>query len=483
MKLSDLFWLGGLRTILAIATIGNYLLATYILGVAEFGLLGLILTIHSFLSLFLISPGTQLFNNKILTWWGKGIFFSGLYKLIRYSVVLVFLIHYLIYAYWSDQGLPRPLLSSASISCLLIAAVWNASVVTALNFLGFSRKAAILQCATATTGVAISWALNLENANSVWWVTGQVAALLVTASIGHAQLLGMHKHEQVRCAQPFGRIGEIWRFCAPLALVAGLMWMLWNGWRTAVQQCLGIVTLGQMLAGYMLASYCWVFIDGILQQALLGTFFSKIQRQDEQAREAFRDFVLFALPVYIFCACGLLLLSPWVRQFILTNQFENVAIYFFWGVVVELMRLVTNLFAFSIQVHGNSRNLMMPYAIGLVISFVVIGGFWLFSELSAMTFMICVVVGGCITVPSMLTATRISIEKRRIFEACVPSGLIFLGLIVMSPMILNYSSLHLNALYTIFGGVLLTGTLVLSSKSLRSSYFRFNSPNAEHKVE
>jgi O-antigen/teichoic acid export membrane protein len=365
MSLHNLSWLALCRVILALTTILNLTLATRILGPQEYGLMGLTLALNSFVALFFVSPGGQLLTKNLFTWWRQGSLFSRLKRFSVYVVVIALASAFFIVIYWQLNGLKNPLQSAAIVLFLLLANTWHASLVPALNILGWPRMSASLLVVNACLGLIASLILSQISVDANHWLCGQIMGLGISAAFAHGYLWSKRKADSKSSDHVFMNRKDLWEFCAPLALGAGLMWVQWNSWRPIAHSEIGLTILGTMLAGYMLANYFWVVMEGISQQVLHPFFFAKKDAIVGESKKAYQNFVLILAPAYIYFAAFTMSLAPFINLILPKEQFSQASVYFLWGANIELARVLIGLLSHTVQMHGQARILLMPYVKGI----------------------------------------------------------------------------------------------------------------------
>jgi O-antigen/teichoic acid export membrane protein len=368
---AEWFWLLVSRLIVAFATLANIGLATRLLGASEYGLMGLLLTFHSLFALLLISPAGQHITRQLNHWWSEGSLMSRMPSYALYSFAVAVGSACLLMVYFVASGLSQPLALALLLMMLILATTWYATLVPALNLLGWSKLSAALQSVAAVGSLFFSWLLGQVSSTAFSWITGQILGLAVTAVI--ANLFLMRRITEKEASPLTDKLGfmdkeALLGFSFPLSLTAGMMWLQWNGWRFIVERIYGVQALGAILAGYLLASYMWVVIEGLSQQMLHPVFFRRLTVGVDEARMAYGDFVNILGPIYL-VATGFMLMGTIVVSHIVPGTgFELAKDCFIFGVMIESCRVIAGLFSHAIQVTGQARTMYTPYYLGLVVS-------------------------------------------------------------------------------------------------------------------
>ncbi len=421
----DWSWLALSRLLIVFATLANFALATRTLGVHEYGLMGLALTVHSLTALFFISPAGQHLNKNLLSWWSAGSLFLRFRGFFLYTLFVATVTGALAMFYWHWQDLPATDSYATVIALLLIAGTWNASFVPSLNLLGWAKLCASLQCLSAIGGLVMSVLLSIYKPSAVSWLYGQVIGLVSSALIANAFMWKHRVAPKSQIKADFISSKSFMEFSAPLSLAAGLMWLQWNGWRPIVQSWSGLGTLGVVLAGYMLASYFWAVIEGISQQALHPRFFSKLQGGVAQSQLAFKELVLVLAPLYTFTAALALLAAPWVAWLVPSEKFPHIGIYFSWAVFVELCRVLAGLFSHSIHVDGQSKSVLPPYLWGLSTMVCAFSLLYLVNYKSVDGVMISLLLGAVVVAVRMLVASSRYFLLMELYRTLSPAIIAF----------------------------------------------------------
>jgi O-antigen/teichoic acid export membrane protein len=475
MFINNVLWLAISRTIIVLATLANISFSTSLLGTAQYALLGLALLAHSLMAMFFVNPAGQYINRHLVKWWDSGELFLRLYQFGLYVTAVGLLTFVASLLYWVLNGFSDVLLSAVLVTLLLCIATWNATLVPALNILGWPKVCICLQVLAPTLGLAISLGLSHDRPTANTWLAGQILGLLVSAAIAHACLWRHRKHSLVTTYSSFISRQSFMQFSAPLSLVAGLMWFQWNGWKPFVQSVYGLEILGVMLSGYMLASYLWATVEGLAHQALHPFFFTQLTDSAQNSKQSFTDFTDLLIPLYFYLAVIALIASPLVA-FILPGNFVGAQQYFVWGVGIELLRAIAAILAHAIHLKLDSRFLLMPYFSVIVVLFFLFlfsafglklePAFILFSLLIASVFLLILI---SFKIKDNLKIARIFKDSKYLI------ALFFIAFIGTNTFHLNEK---FDALFYICTALFtLTSTVVFAAqiKALRTVYLRFSS--------
>jgi hypothetical protein len=217
------------------------------------------------------------------------------------------------------------------------------------------------------------------------WLWGQVMGLLITAAVANLYLRTKQDKFPAFDTPVFMNRQEFWQFSLPLAAAALLMWFQWNSWRPIVQSHFGTEQLGAMLAGYLLASYFWGVVEGTTHQALHPSFFAKTHHRADVSKQAYQDFVCVLAPLYGLTASLAITLSPWIVLLMPGRQFHLAPLFFAWGVVIELCRVLTGLLMHTAQIRKTSYATIPPYLAGIFVGLVCVSAIQFFHAWTVFT--------------------------------------------------------------------------------------------------
>ncbi len=455
MNKSELLTLTACRSIAAVATILNVSLATRVLGSAEYGMLGWVLAFHGLCALLLIGPLGQYFNRHINTWWLDGRFFQKLASFARYVVTISLIASAILLSVSWIQNKDIQVVLLVLLTWMVGATSANATIIFSLNTLGWHKESAVLMALTAISSLLISWLLSLVWPNAQAWLFGQASGLTLSAFIGYKFLV------QRRLASTTQSMsGEqhhplflnrmlIKDFLLPISASAAFIWILWTGWRIGIESLYGMSTLGLVLAGFMLASYMWVMIESLSQQILHPYLFKAISLGKSEANLAYNDFVNLLGPFYLFCAGLLLLSSEAIATLLLGREFRASVEYIQIGIIVEMCRVISGLFAHAVQVTGRASSISWPYAIAVIVLGSAFLSSW-FLDLDIATLFVFLQIASIVAALCMLSLVR-RMLCCRLDEIRWLAGLMFVALCLSAT-----NSVRLNlAAWTALGWLVL----------------------------
>jgi hypothetical protein len=274
----------------------------------------------------------------------------------------------------------------------------------------------------------------------------------------------------------------IFKFCLPLAVATGLMWLQNTGYRFIVGGFWGVKELGILVVGLGISSQLWSIIESLAMQFLGPYLYRHItnSKSDAQSGQALSDYINSLLPVYSVFAgfnaiCGTTVL------YVLTDvRYHVAAPFIIFGVLIEFARSTTNLWFQASQVKRQTKGVMLPYCLGAII--VCLGAMGTAHFKSGLTGLSIVLV-----IASIVTCGSMIVIMQRLLPIAIDIPRLMLGLgILAASMALSIISpfkpegFYQNLVFLLFGGgitsllvvALLWRSTALSkllSTSLRSS--------------
>ncbi|WP_147321333.1 lipopolysaccharide biosynthesis protein [Rhodoferax lacus] len=373
---SDIVWVLGGRVVSAMVSIASLRLLTSFLQPADFGLYTLLIAFQGFCGLILLSPVGLHLNRNTHAWWDDG---SLTKRLSGYNNYIVFISAgiAIVVAFWwnfypgTDQSLTGTLLSAMAVSLMVYFGTWNGTVVYILNMLGFRSASVCWMLSTSIVGLAFSAYLSYNYPTGISWLLGQAIGMAVGAVGGGMMLRRYIKNEnnlKTVETEPISLIDKktIIKFCLPLAMATGLMWIQTAGYRFWIGGVWGAKELGLLAIGLSITAQIWAIVEAVSMQFLSPYFFRHITESKSASENSaiLSNVINVMWPLYAVLA-GFNFVFASSLLVVLTNELYYASVAFVTlGVIVEFSRCTANLWSYAAQIERNTTNYILPYGIG-----------------------------------------------------------------------------------------------------------------------
>ncbi|MDA7700409.1 hypothetical protein N8804_01020 [Methylophilaceae bacterium] len=370
MRINKDFMVVGLgRLFIALLALLSIKFITIFLSPEQFGKLSILLALQSFCGLFIISPVGQYINRHTHQWWDTG----SLFQQLKNYKVFVFLAScagsFIVFIAFIEEPLEYKLLSSLVLIVMINASTWNSTFIPILNMTGFRVTAVILMGLSSLAGLVLSIALTSVFNIPEAWLFGQAAGLSIGAILA-ALYLRRYAWSSNRIERRFLTLDMYRKYCLPLAISAGCMWILAGGYRFIVDFYWGLTALGLLTMGLVLANQIWAVIEALAHQFLYPFFYKQIRLLEDdnnfilKASKPMSDLLNVMIPVYVLMIGMTLLLSPFLVQFLLDSSYKDAEYFFRYGIGIEFFRVLSNSLASASQITKQTKKIIKPYFIG-----------------------------------------------------------------------------------------------------------------------
>lgn len=367
----DLLLVGGGRFVAIIFGLIAIRAMTTFLTPAQYGQLALLISVQMFCGLFLVNPIGQHINLHTHAWWDEGSLIVRL-RSYRYYVLAVALVGALVATILIRQQTAAGILLTAIVVFAMVAsATWNATLIPMLNMLGFRGASVFWSTVTVCTGLIASIILVSFFPGAIAWFGGQtigMSAGALGANIVLRRSAGMPKAPLQR-ASLIDRAG-ILKYCFPLAVATGLMWMQVSGYRFLIERNWGIAQLGFLVVGLQLAAQVWALAESLAMQFLYPLFFRRITESAAQRelKEAYSDLLNTLVPVYLLLTGMLIMGAPSLLKLLVASKFNDAVIFVVLGAWIELFRVLGNILSNAAHAKRATKSLTTPYAVGSIVA-------------------------------------------------------------------------------------------------------------------
>lgn len=329
----------------------------------KYGELSLLIVLQSLCGLILVNPVGQYLNVNTHQWHDQGTLFSRLdsYRIYLFIVSLI------------GSGLVILLLAK-TIEDLLISALallvivwtvnWNSTLVPLLNMLDARIASVTWSVVTVILGVATSTlSIAYFEPTASNWLFGQAVGMFV-GIIGAKYSLRKFSLTDKREKHVLITKKVLITFCLPLAIATLFMWFSQSGYRFFVEHYWGLAALAFFVVGFQVAGALWSMIEIIAMQFLHPYYYraSSDVSNETKLQNALSDLINILVPIYIFLSGMMLLGANQIFYLLVDVQYYSAIPFFYLAVIVELVRVSTNVVGHAVQVKRKTKMLILPYA-------------------------------------------------------------------------------------------------------------------------
>ena len=401
--------------------------ATTYLGPEQYGVLAILLTIQTFCGLLLINPVGQHINRHTHQWSDDGTLLVRLSSYGRYILSVAFLGAIAAFALVSQTSTIQTSITAVSILLIIISTTWNSTWIPIMNMLGFRLVAVFWTILTTAISLITSLVTVTFHPNATAWILGQSLGMTVGA-IGAARALRLRTGQVDPPKGIYILLSrkDILKYCLPLSIATGLMWIQLSGYRFVVRAYWGMEMLGYATVGLLLANQLFSLMETLAQQFLLPMFYRRIAHADARSNQsAMSDLLNFTGPLYIVIAGSIILSTPYLIKILLSPQFTGAEVFVKFGVGIECCRVLGNLVGQAAQITKITYSLIFPYAGGAIATI----GLMIFAgeyDLGVMT------VGGVLLVAAMFTLFIMTIWMYHQVNFLIDIRRWFMSLLIMT---------------------------------------------------
>ncbi len=405
----------GGRLTSALIAIVSLRIMTALLSPKDYGIYALLVTFQTFAGFFLISPVGQHINRHTHAWWDEGTLLQRLTRFNHYLAGVSIIISLSVMIWWhqsqvnaGDDYLLLAMAAGFSVGAVVYLGTWNLTLVPILNLLGFRARSVVWTITATVIGILFSILFVLQYHNAVAWLFGQAFG----AALGGAGAwLFLRRYQADRGATlhrsdlPVFLLDKqtILKFCLPLSVATGFMWLQNTGYRFVVGGVWGVTELGILVVGLGISTQLWAIIESLAMQFLGPYLYRHItdSKSDAQYGQALSDYMNTLVPVYAIFAgfnaiCGAAVLN------VLTDKRYHVAAPFvLFGAMIEFARSTTNVWSQAAQAKRRTTRVMLPYGLGAAVVWLgAVGAAHFKTGLIGLSFVL--VVAGLVTCVTMI---------------------------------------------------------------------------------
>jgi O-antigen/teichoic acid export membrane protein len=335
----------------------------------SYGELALLTSIQAFCGLFLVNPIGQYINLNTHRWHDEDTLFIRI-KAYRWYLFLVSAIGAFVVIVSMFSVSDNIFLSVISLFLIVLTVNWNSTLVPLLNMLGSRQSSIVWSLVTVIIGIVFSTVFVILSPTASSWLFGQALGMAIG---GFGAWVSLKKFNSVKAySHEISLIDRktIVTYCLPLAIATGFMWLFQSGYRFAIEHFWGLASLAFFTIGLQVASAMWTIIETIAMQFLNPYFFRSVTdvTDEGQLKKYFSDLINVLAPIYIVLTGFLIISAPYLMALLVDEKYQTAVEFVILGAVIELCRVIVNIFANAAHVKRNTKTLTAPYALAALIA-------------------------------------------------------------------------------------------------------------------
>ncbi|MBT9143191.1 MAG: hypothetical protein DDT29_01590 [Dehalococcoidia bacterium] len=447
---------------------------TSVLSPEEMGRYYILLSLTAFFALFLISPIGNYINRKTHDWHRSGTIQRNLYLYWLYVVCVaaVAFLALLLIKTLAGVGIEVSwvwLLIVIAGSLLFNTA--NLTITTILNMLGNRMWFVIFTLLTLWVGLGLAFFFASRiSAQAEYWLAGLIIGQFVIFVLSYRYLTGSlnrSRNEPKPMSPGLPKLNMMlspFHFALPLAIVAGLMWVMAQSYRFVLGHFGGLEALGLFAVGYGIAASITTAFEGIFDQYYFPVFYKEISTADLEGRRiSWNKFAAYLFPAAILMAAFAIACAPYLTRLLVAAEFQDSAQFILWGAFAELARVLAR--GFSMMAHAEMKtSWLIPASVTGAI--VALGGVLVLAQWDPQ-----VGTGIALTIAGFVAALHLahklykevafSLPWRRIFVSLGFSAPLLIGLVGVNSLIGQPTYIQSIMVLAIAGGYLATAQYLM----------------------
>jgi len=347
---------------------------TTYLSVKEVGNLILMLAVATFFGLALINPVGSFLNRKLNEWLQQGTILQHFINFNFYVLFISFIAFITPFAliYLNIGSSITTIYFAIAVGLFVFFNTWNQTLIPSLNLL-FYRKAFVFftLLSTALYLLLASLLVAVHHASAFWWVLGQSVGLGIGFLLALSFFLRHIKWSRSISLPAFNAksFEKIFRFAGPLSISTLLLWSLGNFYKLIIEAEISAEALAYIGLGLTLSVSLAGAIESLLMQVFHAHFYKGLSlAQTQKDREkVFQEFITNTMPIVAGSLFALICLAPYLVNILADQKFASVYIFLMFGIVIELIKIFTNILSHAAHSEYKTHKNIMPYFWGSLI--------------------------------------------------------------------------------------------------------------------
>lgn len=357
------------RFLQVITSIGILRIVTGLLDPFELGKYSLILSITSFFALVFINPVGTYINRKLHAWYEKGIVWYRLVQGAQYVLCVTAVAIAIIFGMYSFSDVFSNLNVNwliLLVSTSLLFTTCNQTIIPAFNMLGYRKQWVIYSILTLWVGLGASIIFTFGHHQAEYWIAGQTAGMFIGSVIAIIPFRHILKNETVLREQNlYNDVKSVLMFSLPIAIGVGLNWVQFQSYRFIITDINGLDFLGIFIAGYTVSSGILGAFETTAMNYFYPFFYSKISNADDAQKAAtWNQYASVMLPLTMYTSFFVIVMAQQIIHVLADPRFWIAVKYVQFGALIEMGRIIGNIYGMVAHSTMNTKTLILPQLIG-----------------------------------------------------------------------------------------------------------------------
>ncbi len=358
-----------------IALVSLRLMTTY-LPKNEVGYTYLIFAIAAYFGLVFINPVGMYFNRYIHELQKKyelASFFKAMnsyfFGIGILSIPTVFFLQKVLNIGTEISLLPLLLL----IFLMVYGSTWFQTLCPALNMLEKREHFIVINNIAAGLGLLFSVAgIYLFEKSAIIWILGGILGHIIGAGISFYYIKKFFLTNQNSGTFSWKILfrRSVWLFCFPVAITTLLMWFQAQSYRLVVEKFMGAEILAGLGVGLGIAASLSGIVESIVTQYYYPQYYSKLSSSTTEERaKAWELLFKNSLIIYVLMGAAIICCARPILNILVNEQYHNLAHIIILGVIIELLRILTNTVYTVSHSELKTKESILPYGFGAIFAF------------------------------------------------------------------------------------------------------------------
>ena len=412
---------------------------TELLDAEEVGQYYLLLTLLALFNFVFFNPVGQYYGRSLIRWKHQGDVLNAtvIALLLRFLGVLFCIVILVAIFTTLDYTVYYKLSEFLLFFLLSLLAGIHGVLLSAVNILGDRLRFTIIGSLTLIVGLLLSLVIvSSIHERAIGWLYGIaisqiIFSILLFKCVVKDSSLSINK---LKSALDARYLRNTLYFLIPISLTLFLQWGQNVSYRIIVEAKYSIEVLAYLGIGMAIANNIFNAVESLVNQIYTPVYFKDITHSSRSGRSAaWNQLAFHAIPIYIVLATLVLCTSLHLPVVLTSEKFHGVSLFIALGVLVEFLRVSTNLVYMISQSEMRTVPTVLPYAIGFLITitsllvFDVSTNIWLIAILLSIAYVVILLLLWI----NMRKLLQVQIDVARLFRAILAS--LPLSLLIIIP--------------------------------------------------
>lgn len=383
-KKIELLWILAGRFAIGVVSLLSIHFMTQYLDYKEYSKWALLASLQNFSALFLINPFDQYLYRHTHKWLDQGqlgFYFSEFKKylfLISSFFAILFFIYLQIKAIDSSFFCANNFFVPVIFGTWIFFSALVLTLMTLLNLIGRRINGSFCIILASIAGLGFSILLVNLYQQGIFWIIGQVIGAFIGTIYASAHLKKVTGDNNINFSNlnklQFVSKRNFKKFCLPLSIATGFMWLQNSGYRFFVEYGWGEEKFALLVLGLVLANQLSAMIESLAIQFLYPYFTRHISNAstENEISIALTDIFIILAPIYCVWTGFAVIFAPLFLNSIADVKYHEGAIFVIAGLGIEFFRCMTNLWSNTSRAIQDNKNLIFPYMAGSFFLIVII---------------------------------------------------------------------------------------------------------------